>query len=196
VPGEAFSPEERILIGDVADRLGLALAQCEHVGRLTAISRTDPLTGLLNRRAFLDDLQRHVRRLGIARQPATLVFLDLDNFKALNDRHGHAAGDEALQGAADLIREEIRPTDLAARFGGDEFVAWLEGVDTTIAPQRIAAMVERCNAALAPRSAGEAQPLGFSAGYATWTPEGGETLETLLARADAAMYAAKRAKRP
>jgi diguanylate cyclase (GGDEF)-like protein/PAS domain S-box-containing protein len=192
---ERFSADERILMKDVAERLGVALAQVEHVTRITAISRTDPLTGLANRRAFLDDVQRHIRRLSVAKQPATLVFLDLDNFKALNDRFGHAAGDEALQEAADLVREEVRPTDLAARFGGDEFVIWLDGVDAETAAQRVAAMMTRCNAKLAARSADADLPLGFSAGCVTWTPAGGTGLEALLAQADAAMYAAKRAKR-
>src|SRR3954447_6255709 len=79
-------------------------------------ARTDPLTGLLNRRAFLEEMQRHTDRLDSENEPGTLMFVDMDHFKLLNDQLGHEAGDEALRLTAALLRKTVRPTDLVARF--------------------------------------------------------------------------------
>ena len=115
-----------------------------------------------------------------------LVFLDLDNLKPLNDRHGHEAGDAALRATARLLRATAAPGDIAARFGGDEFILWIDGADAAAAIARARALLD--GAALhdndrAPR---------FSLGLAAWDPASGEGVDRLLARADAALYEAKR----
>jgi diguanylate cyclase (GGDEF)-like protein len=80
-------------------------------------ARTDPLTGLLNRRAFIEEMARQIDRLDREGLPGKLMFADLDNFKPLNDGLGHEAGDEALRRVAKLLRDTVRPTDLVARLG-------------------------------------------------------------------------------
>jgi diguanylate cyclase (GGDEF)-like protein len=118
-----------------------------------------------------------------------LAFLDLDNLKPLNDQHGHGAGDAALRATARLLRDAAAPGDIAARFGGDEFILWIAGADE-------AAAVARAQALLAAAAAlpGDGAPR-FSLGLAAWRPTSGEGLARLLARADAALYQAKREAR-
>jgi diguanylate cyclase (GGDEF)-like protein len=166
-------------------------------------ARTDPLTGLLNRRAFLDELARRIERLDREALPGTLIFVDLDHFKALNDEAGHDAGDAALIAAAALLRDTVRPADLVARLGGDEFALWLDGADSYTAAER-AESLRLAVPALTPAHA--TVRLGASIGIATRWPhpddagdgEGaglGEGIDSLIHRADQAMYAAKRAGR-
>ena len=99
-------------------------------------ARTDPLTGLLNRRAFLEEMSRHIDRLDREEQPGTLLFADLDYFKPVNDRLGHEVGDEVLVRTANVLRNTVRPTDLVARLGGDEFALWMNGADHMTAAER------------------------------------------------------------
>lgn len=166
------------------------------VSRLLAEARAanqaalrDELTGLGNRRALHEALRQGLaaaRRYGAA---LSLVLVDLDGFKALNDRHGHAAGDAALQAVARAIREEIRAeVDLAARVGGDEFAVVLPQTDAAGAGV-VGARVTGRIAALA-RAGGP--PVGASFGSATLDLE--DDAATLLARADAALYRAKEAR--
>jgi diguanylate cyclase (GGDEF)-like protein len=158
-------------------------------------ARTEPLTGLLNRRAFLAELRRRLDRLQHAGEPGgALLFIDLDNFKPVNDLLGHEAGDTALIAVANLLRELVRPTDLIGRYGGDEFVAWLDGADAGIAGQRAASLCASAGLLPSLLRSGPAA-LTFSIGCAPRRLGGGESVEALLARADAAMYAAKRAGR-
>ena len=119
---------------------------------------------------------------------------DLDNFKPINDLLGHEAGDAALIAVADLLREMIRPVDLAARLGGDEFALWLEGADAARTEARAGAL---CDAAalLAERLDKGTPRLTFSIGCAVRRAGYAEPPEALLARADGAMYAAKRGGR-
>src|SRR6516225_9769767 len=99
-------------------------------------ARTDPLTGLLNRRAFLEEMERHIDRLDREQLPGTLMFADLDDFKPVNDRLGHEAGDEVLQRTATILRNTVRPSDVVARLGGDEFALWMNGADHLTAAER------------------------------------------------------------
>jgi diguanylate cyclase (GGDEF)-like protein/PAS domain S-box-containing protein len=158
-------------------------------------ARTDPLTGLLNRRAFLDELARRIDRLEAEGMPGALLFVDLDNFKVLNDLAGHDAGDEALRLTAQLLRAKTRPTDLVARLGGDEFAVWLDGADEFSAAER----AERLRAATPPAlqgvTEGHSPPITMSIGIAARWPGHGEDVDTLLNRADQAMYAVKRSGR-
>jgi diguanylate cyclase (GGDEF)-like protein len=158
-------------------------------------ARTDPLTSLLNRRAFLDEMGRRVDRLERDGSPGTLMFVDLDNFKDLNDRRGHDAGDEALCITAALLRSTLRPADLVARFGGDEFAMWLDGTDEFTAAERAESLRIEGPKALAHLAAGQDLSLTMSIGIATRWPGRSEELETTIQRADQAMYHVKRTGR-
>jgi diguanylate cyclase (GGDEF)-like protein len=121
----------------VAFGVGLLLLACfaliivrfrrAEVGRLAQIAISDPLTGLRNHRAFQEDLARELQRVSRSDEPLSLVLLDLDGLKAVNDRYGHQAGDERLQAVARAIRESQRAGDIAYRVGGDEFAVILAG---------------------------------------------------------------------
>ncbi len=149
-------------------------------------AQTDLLTGLGNRRALFDALARHLDpRLGGA--GCGVLFCDLDDFKAVNDRHGHAVGDRVLTHVADRLRELAGPDDLVARFGGDEFVLLSPAGDA----ERLRALAERVVQRLRDPLPGPAGDLvvGVSVGIATAGP--GEAADDLIARADSAMYGAK-----
>jgi diguanylate cyclase (GGDEF)-like protein len=152
-------------------------------------------TGLLNRRSFMDELTRRFDRLEVDALPGALLFIDLDNFKALNDTRGHEAGDEALRIAGQLLRNLVRPTDLVARLGGDEFALWLDGAEELGAAERAEQIRVLGPAALAHLSGPGVAPLTMSIGVAARWPGRGEDVEMLLQRADEAMYAVKRTGR-
>ncbi len=154
------------------------------------MARTDPLTGLLNRRGFSEELGRRMARLLHDARPACLVYIDLDNFKLVNDTRGHKAGDAALIALTRILRESTRAGDVVARLGGDEFVIWFEGIGDTVAGRRAKTLVAACRP-LAALSGDKARPLGVSLGAAIYDPARAEMPEALLARADAAMYQAK-----
>jgi diguanylate cyclase (GGDEF)-like protein len=158
-------------------------------------ARTDPLTGLLNRRAFMDEMARRIDRLDREAQPGTLMFIDLDNFKDLNDTAGHDAGDEALCLTASLLRSTVRPTDLVARLGGDEFALWMDGADDLTAAERAESLRINGPRILGEVAGGTGPRLSMSIGIATRWPGADEELETLLHRADQAMYQVKRTGR-
>jgi diguanylate cyclase (GGDEF)-like protein len=152
--------------------------------QLRRLATTDELTGLGNRRHFVERAREAVavaRRYG---QWCTLAVVDVDRFKRVNDRHGHQAGDQALIALAAVLKANLRATDLAARFGGDEFVALLPLTD----PDAGKAAAERIRDAVR-RQCGSPE-LTVSIGIASVRGEGA-SLEELLARADQALYDAK-----
>ena len=180
--------------------------QREAAEQIRQLAFHDPLTGLPNRRLFRDRLQqalaagtRHVQQLAI-------VFIDLDNFKTLNDRHGHAVGDQLLVEVARRLRSRLRAMDTAARFGGDEFVLLLTelGHDRAVACAHAARVTEQVLALLARpyeltlTNEGRSEPVQHhctgSAGVVVGAGAG-QDLDALLDRADAAMYRAKQAGR-
>ena len=151
------------------------------------------MTGLLNRRAFCEeDLPRRVARLERNRNTAALFFVDMDNFKRVNDVHGHQAGDDALLYLRDLLMEMSRPGDVIARLGGDEFAMWLDGISREVSEKRAARLI-KASQALRKFSGDDDHPLGISVGVAIYDPEDNESLDSLMIRADAAMYEVKNA---
>ena len=158
-------------------------------------ARTDPLTGLLNRRAFLDEMGRRLDRLDREDLPGTLIFIDLDNFKALNDTKGHDAGDGALALIAGLLRSAVRPFDLVARLGGDEFALWLDGAEELAAAERAENLRVEGPKCLRHLVEGTGIALTMSMGIATRWPGHREGVEALIQRADQVMYQVKRAGR-
>ncbi|MFG6177884.1 diguanylate cyclase [Halomonas sp. THAF12] len=155
--------------------------------RLDYLARHDELTGLLNRRAGLarleEELERH-RRLGGA---LCVAICDLDHFKQVNDRHGHAVGDEALQGAADVLLRGLRHYDVLARLGGEEFLVILPGVTRPGAETSLERL--RCKLSATPLARPRLH-LTFSAGVAALAGNE-EASHALLERADRALYRAK-----
>jgi diguanylate cyclase (GGDEF)-like protein len=159
------------------------------VGRLAADARTDPLTGLLNRRG-LDD--RAAVAIAHARRDhgrVAVAGFDLDHFKCINDKWGHETGDRVLVRLSDLLSREARNIDTIARVGGEEFVAVLPDTDL----DGVAAFTERIRAGLAAEPFEGLPPVRVSAGIVSAVAP--EDLTTLLQQADAALYAAKRAGR-
>lgn len=181
-----------VLAGGVADHLGIAIAQIEDRERLRELSRTDGLTGLMNRRTFYDEVERRWRRARAAdAMTGALVYCDLDNFKLVNDNAGHGAGDDALRQVARILTELTRGQDLVSRLGGDEFALWLEGADHAGAESKSSAILAAVRA-FAYMSGDPARPFAVSLGIALADAKDTD-LDGFFARADAAMYAAKQA---
>ena len=200
--GRGWDADEQTLTVSVTGVIRFILEHEAIQREMARQARTDMLTGLLNRRAFLEDIGRRLERLEHEGLPGTLVFVDLDNFKQLNDRSGHDAGDRALCRAAVLLRATVRPSDLVARFGGDEFALWLDGADEFVAAERAEALRLAAPGALAEpdqdfSGADSAAPelLSMSIGIASRRPGHGEDIDALIQRADEAMYEVKRAGR-
>lgn len=187
----AWNDDDRLLLADIANQIGVAIEQLTHHEHVLRISRTDALTGLFNRGAFIDTLNRFVTRPRPDSPPSSLMYVDLDNFKAVNDTRGHAAGDDALLKVREILLQSTRPTDIVARLGGDEFAIWLVGADRAAAEGRARQILERAKL-LASFSGRPDKPLGFSIGIAPWSAGDGESLDQLIARADQAMYTVKR----
>ncbi len=160
------------------------------LNRAEALSITDDLTGLANRRAFLQRLDQEISRSLRTGQPLSVVLLDMDNFKDINDRFGHHAGDRVLHGFAQRITQEFRQHDLSARYGGEEFVlmfpvTWQDEARNAL--EKLRRRVRREPLEVGGVTIGLPT---FSAGIAGL--RSGESATTLLNRADQALYRAKR----
>ncbi len=189
--GNVWHSNMEILIGDVANQIGIANEQIANHERIINLSRTDSMTGLLNRRAFFEEeLPRRFKRLEYNGQSAALMYLDMDNFKRVNDIHGHQRGDEAIMRLRDMLLEYSRPGDAIVRMGGDEFALWMDGIAADVASKRVSILLE-ASKCLAEYSGDDEHPLGVSIGVALYDPISGENMESLVARADAAMYMVK-----
>jgi diguanylate cyclase (GGDEF)-like protein len=157
---------------------------------LQRLATTDALTGLANRRAFFERGQpalEAARRYG---HHVSMLMIDVDHFKLVNDRHGHGVGDATLRLLADRLRDVMRQADVIARIGGEEFVALMPETDLAAAQIAAERLRELCEG-MAP--AGVAASISISVGVAQWRV--GETIDHLLERTDAALYRAKRAGR-
>jgi diguanylate cyclase len=154
------------------------------------VASHDPLTGAFNRRGMMDAFAREAARAQRTGQPLALALIDLDDFKRVNDQHGHAVGDAALVHLTRVIGETLRPTDLCGRLGGEEFVLVMPGSDHAAA-QRALARLQAAIAAQPVPVAHTQVTLAFSAGLVLGQQS--ESLEQMLARADSAVYRAKAA---
>ncbi|MFO1310701.1 MAG: GGDEF domain-containing protein [Burkholderiales bacterium] len=150
------------------------------------VARVDPLTRLLNGRAFRERAEAEIRRAQRYAHPISLAFVDLNGFKQVNDVHGHAAGDRLLAIVGETLRAHLRDTDSAARLGGDEFAILLPMADAGAAHAAMDKIRIRLHAATALHGT----PIDFCAGIVSY-PSSPPPLETMLERADALMYAAK-----
>jgi len=161
--------------------------------RIEDMAVTDKLTGLLNRQAFDLLMGRLVADLRRRPEPVAVLLVDIDDFKAINDRHGHLVGDRVLQGVATLLKQRMRASDIAARWGGEEFLL----VVKACGPQDAAHLAESLRAQVAqspiPVREGAAVPVTISIGVSGFAAD--EAIEAAIARADAGLYEAKRSGR-
>lgn len=166
----------------------------ERTQALDRLSKTDPLTELLNRRGMSERLEAELERMAREARPVGILWLDVDRFKEINDQYGHATGDLALKAIAGIVEAELRRYDVVSRWGGDEFLVMLQPANTDVLAalgERIRSGVATCRTVLDP--AGAVVALSVSIGGALARP--GEDLDSLLHRGDTALYAAKAAGR-
>jgi diguanylate cyclase (GGDEF)-like protein len=185
----AFTDREALIIERFGIIVALALDSARQHDLLRRQAETDHLTGLLNRRAFHDQLGALLHEARRASRPVGLVLLDIDHFKNVNDEHGHDTGDRALVMVADALRDSVRERDLVARLGGEEFALVLPSTS----PEASFLIAERAREQVASQT-GLSQRLTVSAGLASYPTDGADA-EALMRCADTALYAAKRAGR-
>ena len=150
------------------------------------LARTDDLTGALNRRSFFEASQQEINRARRHRHPFTVAYMDVDDFKLINDRYGHSIGDEVLRSVTHTIKGTIRETDMVARLGGDEFVILMPETGEAAAQ----AVVARVHINIMNMFHEQGWPITFSIGVVTWaTPP--RTVDIMLKQADDAMYEVK-----
>jgi diguanylate cyclase (GGDEF)-like protein len=186
-----FKYSDKKLFNNVAEHLAIALENARLFEQTKKMAITDGLTGMYNKRYFTDVFSAEIERAKRCDHELSIFMMDLDNFKHYNDTHGHPAGDELLMQLSSIIKTSIRKTDIACRYGGEEFVVILP--ETTKKGAMIVAekLVESIHSYPFPHAA--EQPLGFvsaSIGVATF-PENGLDAEQLLEIADNALYTAK-----
>lgn len=156
------------------------------IERERTMARCDPMTGLANARQFYAVTERVMDRAREDSSPLTIVYIDIDDFKAVNDRLGHAAGDEVIRAVGARVASVVRPTDLVSRLGGDEFALLLPATPAEAATSVLGRVGDR----LRELARENGWPIGFSIGALT-TPATG-SVDELVGRADALMYEVKR----
>jgi diguanylate cyclase (GGDEF)-like protein len=185
-----WADNELLLLHTVADQLAVAVNQAHLFAQMQQQALTDSLTGCYNRRSFELQLERDLHLATRMRQPLSLIMLDLDNFKHINDQAGHDAGDAALCMLADNLRAELRAVDTAARFGGDEFVIILPQAN----PEGAMLVAERLRKRISQMEVPDFGQVTASFGVATF-PTHASSRDTLLVAADRALYNSKDAGR-
>jgi diguanylate cyclase (GGDEF)-like protein/PAS domain S-box-containing protein len=188
----AWDNEDRLLLAAAAHLIRFVLEHEAIQHEMALQARTDPLTGLLNRRAFLEEIDRCLDRLYREELPGTLMFVDVDNFKTVNDALGHEMGDQVLLHTATLLRNVVRPTDLVARLGGDEFAVWMNGTDHMTAAERAEQLRTQVPREMSEITGAAGVRISVSIGIATRRHGSREPVDSLLRRADMAMYEVKR----
>ena len=172
---------------------GLILNGLDYRDKMEQDALLDPLTGLLNRRALEHDFEKGMQRMQRSGEPMSLILLDLDLFKRVNDTFGHKSGDRVLQALARIMKESFRASDSVARVGGEEFVCLLPGLSVGEAARRGEALRLQVESHAFTSEAGKSFPVTVSLGVTA--AQAGENLATVLDRADKAMYRAKRGGR-
>jgi diguanylate cyclase (GGDEF)-like protein len=186
---DAMPVDQRATLSRIAEHAALSIGNRRLVRALQGMANTDARTGLPNSRAF-DEAVENVLATRPADAPEALILLDLDHFKAFNDRYGHPAGDEALRAFAGILRSSVRDGDTAARYGGEEFAVHLRGLGLDEAlevAERIRTRVESAILSLGPGLTGR---ITASLGVAVAPTDGSDRL-SLLRAADSALYVAK-----
>jgi diguanylate cyclase (GGDEF)-like protein len=184
-PSQTWNEDEVRELEELALRAGPAIENAKRFREARQLADLDALTGLHNRRYFHETLGREVARAHRYDRQLALIVLDLDDFKAINDRIGHLAGDAVIAESAERVRDVVRSADVACRVGGDEFAVIMPESTLADADQ----LYRRLQAAVSARPIGQAGRLSFSAGVAELKPEDDPT--GFFERADEALYRAK-----
>ncbi len=189
-----FSRAELRLLGLLADQAAVAISNASLHKQMTEQANTDSVTGLPNRRALDERLQEDIRHAKRMSSNFSVVMMDLDGFKNVNDTHGHVVGDEILHSLFNHLAENIRPTDFLARYGGDELTLIIRDADQAVAElvtQKIIDLVKEYDP---PIAGAKNINLGITAGVAIY-PVHSKNAGDLLRAADAALYQAKKHNR-
>ena len=183
--GREAGPAEIRVLGELADLASAAFRNASKHAELALAARTDGLTGCLNHAAMQDTLRREVERASRTRGRLSLAIVDLDDFKQVNEEHGHQVGDEVLRAVGGALRDNVRTYDTVARYGGDEFAVIAIDADETAATE----VMERALAAIKRGLDGLGVSSGATAGVAEWTADESPTM--LIARADSSLLEGK-----
>ena len=186
-----FDASQMRMLQAFSDRIGFPLQRVRIQEGLQGMAYTDGMTGLYNFRAFRTHLTDEMKRSVRYGRPLSLIILDLDEFKAINDRYGHPAGDQLLTGVANIVRSTVRATDLPVRYGGEEFAVICpetEAAEALVVAERIRTEVEAARFKLVQD---ETCAITISAGVATYPDHANDEVR-LLSLADTALYQAKR----
>lgn len=185
-PGREWESEEKMMVRMVTDQLAVAISHLRLFKIVQTQAMTDSLTGLFNHRYFQDRLEREIKLTGRNGEPVSLILLDLDHLKRVNDTLGHRAGDECLTHVANVMRATVRSVDICARYGGEEFVVILP----SCGKEQAFDVAERLREAIANSELPRIGRVTASIGVATY-PEVAGSREELIEMADRAMYLAK-----
>jgi diguanylate cyclase (GGDEF)-like protein/putative nucleotidyltransferase with HDIG domain len=182
-----YRDDHRRLLDRVCEQAAAVIHNSIVFEQTQQASLTDPLTGLPNTRFLFMHLARELARAERLRSHVSLLVMDLNDFKGINDTYGHHAGDRALREVADVLRSTIRPYDICVRYAGDEFIVVLSGCGGDEAEYKQQELQHAVEAIVFEAAPGKRVPLTISAGAATF-PDDGTTYESLLAKADSRMY--------
>ena len=185
-----WSRQEKALLESVSDSLAVGIEQANLIDKLQHLSYRDELTGLMNRRAFDDEIKNRLKNQLRHGAAGTLMYVDIDYFKEINDTLGHEAGDNALKLISGVLHDSLRVSDCVGRIGGDEFLVWIEAANSDVAIKRAQAMLDKMpNVRLA--LGDENLKLSLSVGIVESVVDSDLSLQTLMKAADRAMYGVK-----
>jgi diguanylate cyclase (GGDEF)-like protein/putative nucleotidyltransferase with HDIG domain len=187
VDGAFYRDDHRRLLDRVSEQAAAVINNSILFEQTQSDSLTDPLTGLPNTRFLFMHLTRELARAERLKTEVSLMVMDLDNFKEINDSHGHHVGDRALCEVARVLRAAIRPYDICVRYAGDEFIVVLSGCSAEEAEQKRQELQKGIDEVYFEARPGKRLPIGISVGTAVF-PQDGESYEALLATADSRMY--------
>jgi diguanylate cyclase (GGDEF)-like protein len=187
----AFSQSEIRLLSLLADQAAIAVHNARQHAQTSDQARSDALTGLPNRRALDERLDTAISRSHLTGSPFSVVMMDLDGFKVINDTFGHETGDEVLRQLAVSLMHSLRSTDFLARYGGDEMTLVLPDTDLSQTAHVLQKLQDKLQTLAIPLPDGQTATLGFSGGIALY-PQHADTAPGLLRTADEALYKAKK----
>jgi diguanylate cyclase (GGDEF)-like protein len=182
-----YTDDHRRLLDRVSEQASAVIHNSILFEQTQEDSLTDPLTGLPNTRFMFMHLTRELARAERLKADVALLVMDLDNFKDINDSHGHHVGDRALREVATVLRSAIRPYDICVRYAGDEFIVVLSGCGADEADRKRLELQRAVDEVLFEARPGRRLPLAISVGAAIY-PQDGDSYEALLATADSRMY--------
>ena len=187
-----YNPIELIARISVGERiLELERRLKEAQAHLEEIALYDGLTGLMNRRAFYQAAEAELSRSSRMQQPLSMLFIDIDKFKQINDEHGHLVGDDVLKIVAANIKATLRSYDLIGRWGGDEFIAILPGTSSTNARRVAERILRKVSSVEVPTPGGQQVRVQLSLGVGAISPSQSLDMDSLVEKADHSLYAAK-----